>query len=935
MSLPSRQTAIVNPPPPEYINTKKNGRLTNQLQYLQKVVLKALWKHSFSWPFQQPVDAVKLKLPDYYTIIKNPMDLNTIKKRLEHKYYVKASECIEDFNTMFSNCYLYNKPGDDIVLMAQALEKLFRQKLSQMPQEEQVVGGKERIKKGTQQNMTVSIKGKQSPKALGKLLTQQVIPSVFPETSVSPSNLAQGAPLNTVSQTVTQVTKGVKRKADTTTPTTSGVKASGESSPTLTEKKSGKMPLIKENMLKNVLPDSQQQYKVAKNAKVTEQLRHCSEILKEMLGKKHLSYAWPFYNPVDVNALGLHNYYDIVKTPMDLGTIKAKMDNQEYKDAYEFAADVRLMFMNCYKYNPPDHEVVTMARMLQDVFEMHFAKIPDEPVESMPVCYVKTDTTKTLGRESSSEASSEDNSSGDSEDEQVQRLAKLQEQLQAVHQQLQVLSQVPFRKLKRKNEKSKREKKKEKIDNRDENPRKKFKQMKLKEKSKRNLPKKKKPQVFTMKSEDEDNAKPMNYDEKRQLSLDINKLPGDKLGRVVHIIQSREPSLRNSNPDEIEIDFETLKSSTLRELQKYVAGCLRKRSLKPNGKRTMKSREELHSEKKLELEKRLLDVNNKLNSRKRQTKPEKTQSSKAIGSGSRLSESSSSSSSSSSSESESSSSDSSSSDSSDSESEMFPKFTGVKQNDSPKERLQVKSSVQDTTSGVTSLVHQTACSNGTPPNHHQLVFNHQEPKHSQSVENISPLQILPLLDDSEQLLNGLTVMPQSSDNDTVMLESEYQGQVPVQKDIKIKNADSWKSLGKPVKTSGVLKSSDELFNQFRKAAIEKEVRARTQELIRKHLEQNTKEPKVFQENQRDHGFTLESFPNKMQNKCLEEEQKEDQQSQEAQDKDKLWLLKDRNLAREKEQERRRREAMAGTIDMTLQSDIMTMFENNFDYNSVF
>nr|AAI22814.1 Bromodomain, testis-specific [Bos taurus] len=247
----------------------------------------------------------------------------------------------------------------------------------------------------------------------------------------------------------------------------------------------------------------------------------------------------------------------------------------------------------------------------------------------------------------------------------------------------------------------------------------------------------------------------------------------------------------------------------------------------------------------------------------------------------------------------------------------------------------VKSSEQDTTSGVTSLVHQTACSNGTPPNHHQLVFNHQEPKHSQSVENISPLQILPLLDDSEQLLNGLTVMPQSSDNDTVMLESEYQGQVPVQKDIKIKNADSWKSLGKPVKTSGVLKSSDELFNQFRKAAIEKEVRARTQELIRKHLEQNTKEPKVFQENQRDHGFTLESFPNKMQNKCLEEEQKEDQQSQEAQDKDKLWLLKDRNLAREKEQERRRREAMAGTIDMTLQSDIMTMFENNFDYNSVF
>ncbi|KAM8787717.1 bromodomain testis-specific protein isoform 2-T2 [Rhynchonycteris naso] len=925
MSLPSRETAIVNPPPPEYINIKKNGRLTNQLQYLQKVVLKALWKHSFSWPFQQPVNAVKLNLPDYYTIIKNPMDLSTIKKRLEHRYYVQASECIEDFNMMFSNCYLYNKPGDDIVLMAQALEKLFKQKLLQMPQEQQVVGGKEKIKKGNQQNIAVSsVKEKQSPKASEKVFKQQVNPSVFPETSISPLNMAQGAPPSSTSQTVAQVTKGVKRKADTTTPTTSVVKASGESSLALTEK-TAKMPPIKETGQKNVLPDSQQQYKVVNSVRVTEQLRHCSEILKEMLAKKHFSYAWPFYNPVDVNALGLHNYYDIVKNPMDLGTIKKKMDNQEYKDAYEFAADVRLMFMNCYRYNPPDHEVVTMARMLQDVFEMHFAKIPDEPVESMPIYNSKTDTTKTRGRESSSEASSEDNSSGDSEDEQVQRLAKLQEQLKAVHQQLQVLSQVPFHKLKKKNGKSKREKKKEKVNNRDENPRKKFKQMKLKEKSKSRQPKKRKQPVLALKSEDEDNAKPMNYDEKRQLSLDINKLPGDKLGKVVHIIESREPTLRNSNPDEIEIDFETLKTTTLRELEKYVAACLRKRLPKPRGKKIMKSKEELHFQKKQELEKRLLDVNNQLNSRKQQTKSEKTPPSTAVvGIGSRLSESSSSSSS----ESESSSSESSSSDSSDSESEMLPKFIEVKQNDSPsKEIVKIQPSIQNIISCSTTLVHQTTHTSGIPPNHHQSAFNHQELEHKQSAKNISPLQILPPSGDSEKRLNGLTVMHQSDDN-SVELESDCQ--VPVQKDIKIKNADSWKSLGKPVKTSGVRKSSDELFNQFRKAAIEKEVKAGTQELVQKHLGQNRKEPTVFQGNQRDPGFTVEYSSNKMQNKCLGKEQNEHQPSLEDQNKSKLWLLKDRNLAREKEQERRRREAMAGTIDMTLQRDIMTMFENNFD-----
>ncbi|XP_037065166.1 bromodomain testis-specific protein isoform X2 [Peromyscus leucopus] len=937
MSLPSRQTAIVNPPPPEYINAKKNGRVTNQLQFLQKVVLKALWKHGFSWPFQQPVDAVKLQLPDYYTIIKTPMDLNTIKKRLENKYYVKASECIEDFNTMFSNCYLYNKPGDDIVLMAQALEKLFMQKLSQMPQEEQAVGGKERIKRDPQQKTTVSSAKDPIPsKAAENVFKRQEIPSGFPDISLSPLNMVHEVPPTSDSQTVVQVTKGVKRRADTTTPTASIVKASSKSPPTFGEAKPGTVP-VKENILKNVLPDSQQQHRVLKTVKVTGQLKYCSEILKEMLAKKHLPYAWPFYNPVDADALGLHNYYDIVKNPMDLGTIKGKMDNQEYKDAYEFAADVRLMFMNCYKYNPPDHEVVAMARMLQDVFEMHFAKIPDEPVEYMHAYHLPTNSAKALSRESSSEASSEDYSSEDSEDERVQHLAKLQEQLNAVHQQLQVLSQVPLRKLKRKNEKSKRALKRKKVNNRDENPKKKPRQMKQKEKPKSNQPKKKKP---LLKSEDEDNAKPMNYDEKRQLSLDINKLPGEKLGRIVHIIHSREPSLRNSNPDEIEIDFETLKASTLRELEKYVLACLRKRSLKPHAKKVVRSKEELHSQKKLELERRLLDVNNQLNCRKRQTKrPAKAEKPQPppppppppeLVSGSRLSDSSSSSSSSSSSGSASSSSDSSSSDSSDSEPETFPKFTGVKQNDlPPKENIK-----------------QTTAPCGAPWKQSQQVHGYHGSEHLQTMENIASVQTWPLsgcvlLDDSKQVSNGPTVVHTSAENLT-MLEPDCH--VPVQKDIKIKNADSWKSLGKPVKSSSVLKSSDELFNQFRKAAIEKEVKARTQEQMRRHLEQSSKEPKVSQETPRNWtptwsppvclrelgtGLTPESLSNKTESKCHGEEQGE-QQPSEAQDKSKLWLLKDRNLAREKEQERRRREAMAGTIDMTLQSDIMTMFENNFD-----
>ena len=106
--------------------------------YLKNTVMKAVWKHQFGWPFHTPVDTMKLNLPDYHKIIKHPMDFGCIKKRLENNFYFSAKECIKDFNTVFTNCYVYNKAGEDIVVMAQTLEKLFLTKIATMPKEEAV-----------------------------------------------------------------------------------------------------------------------------------------------------------------------------------------------------------------------------------------------------------------------------------------------------------------------------------------------------------------------------------------------------------------------------------------------------------------------------------------------------------------------------------------------------------------------------------------------------------------------------------------------------------------------------------------------------------------------------------------------------------------------------------------------------------------------------
>ncbi|XP_056259309.1 bromodomain-containing protein 3-like isoform X2 [Seriola aureovittata] len=542
---------VVNPPPPEVTDPNKPGRRTNQLQFMQNVVIRSLWRHQFAWPFYQPVDAVALGLPDYHTIITSPMDMGTIKKRLENNYYWSASECMQDFNTMFTNCYIYNKPTDDIVLMALALEKIFLQKVSQMPQREVEV-----------LPHAAKVRGKKSstPGGPDGAVTTETATKVSPHLfSLSPNhhNLKPESmrilPYCGVFFFVPLKKKALKRKEEATTDLLPGVVINNLSDLSESKRRRESSGLAV-NPSKSGFEEKELSQHETEQGRQSEQLKYCSEILKEMLSKKHTVYAWPFYKPVDAEALQLHDYHDIIKYPMDLSTVKKKMDGGEYRDAQGFAADVRLIFSNCYKYNPLHHDVVTKARKLQGVFEKRFAKMPDEPVELISPVSATSTKSATFSGISGNSSSSRDKS--DSAEERVTRLAELQEQLKAVHEQLAALSESPVIKPKKKNEKNKKKdnSKGSTYSKSDSHFRQSWKENKD--------------------WESDDESLPMTYDEKQQLSLDINRLPGMKLGRVVHIIQTREPSMCDTNPDEIEIDFEVLKPSTLRALQQYVKSCL-------------------------------------------------------------------------------------------------------------------------------------------------------------------------------------------------------------------------------------------------------------------------------------------------------------------------------------------------------------------------
>jgi hypothetical protein len=90
--------------------------------FLVQKLLQTLFLHPDSRPFQQPVDVVSLNIPEYYEIIQFPMDLSTIRCKLDQQRYICLNEIDMDIKQMFENCRIFNPKKDPITVMCDRLE---------------------------------------------------------------------------------------------------------------------------------------------------------------------------------------------------------------------------------------------------------------------------------------------------------------------------------------------------------------------------------------------------------------------------------------------------------------------------------------------------------------------------------------------------------------------------------------------------------------------------------------------------------------------------------------------------------------------------------------------------------------------------------------------------------------------------------------------
>ncbi|KAK2971366.1 hypothetical protein RJ640_030332, partial [Escallonia rubra] len=98
-----------------------NAMLMKQCETL----LNRLMSHQHGWIFNKPVDVVNLNIPDYFTVIKHPMDLGTVKTRLTSGEYLNPLDFAADVRLTFSNAMTYNPRGNDVHFMAETLSKFF------------------------------------------------------------------------------------------------------------------------------------------------------------------------------------------------------------------------------------------------------------------------------------------------------------------------------------------------------------------------------------------------------------------------------------------------------------------------------------------------------------------------------------------------------------------------------------------------------------------------------------------------------------------------------------------------------------------------------------------------------------------------------------------------------------------------------------------
>ncbi|KAM8995128.1 protein polybromo-1 isoform 3-T3 [Guaruba guarouba] len=270
----------------------------------------------------------KVQYPDYYAIIKEPIDLKTIAQRIQNGTYKSIHAMAKDIDLLAKNAKTYNEPGSQVFKDANAIKKIFNMKKAEIEHSELA---KSSLRIRTSSNLTASKLTGPSSQGKGSVGDERNSSNKYYRNKRS----AQGDRLSAITMALQY---GSESDEDAALAAAARYEEGESEAESITSFMDTSNPLYQ----------------------LYDTVRSCRNNQGQLISE-------PFFHLPSKKKYP--DYYQQIKTPISLQQIRTKLKNHEYETLDQLEADLNLMFENAKRYNVPNSAIYKRVLKMQQVMQ--------------------------------------------------------------------------------------------------------------------------------------------------------------------------------------------------------------------------------------------------------------------------------------------------------------------------------------------------------------------------------------------------------------------------------------------------------------------------------------------------------------------------------------------------------------------------------------
>ncbi|XP_075570051.1 protein polybromo-1 isoform X9 [Pelecanus crispus] len=270
----------------------------------------------------------KVQYPDYYAIIKEPIDLKTIAQRIQNGTYKSIHAMAKDIDLLAKNAKTYNEPGSQVFKDANAIKKIFNMKKAEIEHSELA---KSSLRIRTPSNLTASKLTGPSSQGKGSVGDERNSSNKYYRNKRS----AQGDRLSAITMALQY---GSESEEDAALAAAARYEEGESEAESITSFMDTSNPLYQ----------------------LYDTVRSCRNNQGQLISE-------PFFHLPSKKKYP--DYYQQIKAPISLQQIRTKLKNHEYETLDQLEADLNLMFENAKRYNVPNSAIYKRVLKMQQVMQ--------------------------------------------------------------------------------------------------------------------------------------------------------------------------------------------------------------------------------------------------------------------------------------------------------------------------------------------------------------------------------------------------------------------------------------------------------------------------------------------------------------------------------------------------------------------------------------